>query len=51
MQSTIRHGLSADEARQLTDRVLGMSQADNARVSVNSGRFSFQAASNKRETA
>ena len=52
MQSTNRHGLSADEARQLTDRVLGMSQADNARVSVNSGRRGFvRCATNRITTA
>ncbi len=52
MQSTTRHGLSADDARQLTDRVLGMSQADNARVSVNSGRRGFvRCATNRITTA
>lgn len=36
-----RRGLSAEEARSLCDRILGLSQADHARVSVQSGWRGF----------
>ena len=51
MQST-QHGLSADEARALTERVLNLSQANNARVTVQSGRRTFiRCADNRITTA
>lgn len=47
-----RQGLSADDARALTDRVLAMSQADNTRVGLESGRRGFiRCADNRITTA
>lgn len=52
IQQTERHGLSADDARTLANTVLGMSQADNARVSIQSGRRGFfRSADNRITTA
>ena len=47
-----RHGLSADDARALSERVLAMSQADHARISLDSGRRGFiRCADNRITTA
>jgi predicted Zn-dependent protease len=45
-----RHGLSRDEARDLTAQVLDTSQADNARISVQSGRRGFMRCADNRIT-
>src|SRR5215470_7533874 len=36
-----RHGLSADEARQLCQKILGFARADHTRVNVTSGISGF----------
>ena len=46
-----RTGLSRDGARALCDRVLDLSQADHARVSVNSGWRGFTRTATNRITS
>jgi predicted Zn-dependent protease len=41
MQSSKRHGLSADECRQLCQKILGFAKADHTRVNVASGISGF----------
>ncbi len=41
IENTERHGLSSDEARELSQRILGFAQADNTRVNVFSGIRGF----------
>src|SRR4030095_3949251 len=41
MQSPKRHGLSADECRQLCQKILGFAKADHTRVNVASGISGF----------
>ena len=41
MQSSKRHGLSADECRQLCQKILGFAKADHTRVNVTSGISGF----------
>ena len=36
-----RHGLSADESRQLSQKILGFASADHTRVNINSGLTGF----------
>ena len=53
MQTTdepTRHGLSEDEARDLTDRTLRLSEAESVRVSVDSGRRAFVRCADNRIT-
>ncbi len=45
-----QHGLTADDARVITERVLNISQADNARVSIRSGRRGFVRCADNRIT-
>ncbi len=49
MQSA-QYGLNADDARALTDRVLNLSRANNARVTVRSGRRTFVRCADNRIT-
>ena len=49
MQSA-QHGLNADDARALTDRVLSLSLANNTRVTVQSGRRTFVRCADNRIT-
>src|SRR5215813_11914260 len=41
MQSSKRHGLSADECRQLCQKILGFAKADHTRVNITSGVTGF----------
>jgi predicted Zn-dependent protease len=51
-RANIRHGLSADEARSLCDRILSLATADNTRVNINSGMSGFtRTATNRITTA
>jgi predicted Zn-dependent protease len=45
-----RHGLSADDARALSEGILNLSQADHARVTIQSGRRSFTRSADNRIT-
>lgn len=50
MQARTRHGLSVDQARELCERVLSLSNADEARVSLGSGRRRFTRSADNRIT-
>jgi predicted Zn-dependent protease len=45
-----RHGLSAADARAVTERVLNLSQAEQARVTIQAGRRSFTRSADNRIT-
>ena len=45
-----RHGLSAEQARDLADKILGFARADNTRVNIASGRRSFARCADNRIT-
>ena len=47
---TKRHGLSESEATELSERILGLSNADQARIRISSGRRSFARCADNRLT-